>query len=383
MSKYPTRPLFPLLNWTTNFADARNLHEDRRKNVVFAYFIIAAEQLGADVDERKATVLRAVVESFIDTALPVGSRAVSDRADLDVSAATIRNDMASLEADGYLAQPHTSAGRIPTDAGYRYFVDSLGPGHLEKTEAQQISAFFRHAQGQIEQRLADTTRLLSQLTAYAAVVVGPAHDATTVRSAQLVDLGSGRLLFVIVTSSGSIERSMIELVSGEEIDPAHLRVASDALNDAFVGSSLGSIPKLPLMGQPEVDELLATTLASISPTSTHAGDLYVGGAANMAGQFDAVSTVKSVLAVLEEQLLVVGLLGNLVERGLTVAIGAETGVAPLSECAVVVAPYNVDGEQVGSIGLLGPTRMDYPKAMAAVHVVSNRLGKSLGEAHED
>ena len=176
---------------------------------------------------------------------------------------------------------------------------------------------------------------------------------------------------------------MIELVSGEEIDPAHLRVASDALNDAFVGSSLGSVPKLPLMGQPEVDELLATTLASISPTSTHAGDLYVGGAANMAGQFDAVSTVKSVLAVLEEQLLVVGLLGNLVERGLTVAIGAETGVAPLSECAVVVAPYNVDGEQVGSIGLLGPTRMDYPKAMAAVHVVSNRLGKSLGEAHED
>lgn len=103
----------------------------------------------------------------------------------------------------------------------------------------------------------------------------------------------------------------------------------------------------------------------------------------MAGQFDAVSTVKSVLAVLEEQLLVVGLLGNLVERGLTVAIGAETGVAPLSECALVVAPYNVDGEQVGSIGLLGPTRMDYPKAMAAVHVVSNRLGKSLGEAHED
>ena len=176
---------------------------------------------------------------------------------------------------------------------------------------------------------------------------------------------------------------MIELVSGEEIDPANLRVASDALNDAFVGSSLGTVPVVPFTGQPEVDELLATTLASISPSSTHAGDLYVGGAANMAGQFDAVSTVKSVLAVLEEQLLVVGLLGNLVERGLTVAIGAETGVAPLSECALVVAPYNVDGEQVGSIGLLGPTRMDYPKAMAAVHVVSNRLGKSLGEAHED
>jgi len=335
------------------------------------------------VDERKATVLRAVVESFIDTAQPGGSRVVSDLADLDVSAATIRNEMASLEADGYLAQPHTSAGRVPTDAGYRYFVDSLGPGHLDDTEAQQISAFFRHAQGQIEQRLADTSRLLSQLTACAAVVVGPAHDPTTVRSAQLIDLGSGRLILVIVTSSGSIDRSMIELVGGAEVQPHHLAAASAAINEAFVGASLGSIPEVKSTGHPEADKLIATTLASLSPSTTHAGDLYVGGAANMAGQFDAVSTVKSVLAVLEEQLLVVGLLGDLVERGLSVAIGAETGVAPLSECAVVVAPYKVDGEQVGSIGVLGPTRMDYPKALAAVHVVSSRLGESLGEAHED
>ena len=335
------------------------------------------------MEERKATVLRAVVESFIDTAQPVGSRVIADRAGLDVSAATIRNDMASLEADGYLAQPHTSAGRIPTDAGYRCFVDSLGPGHLNDTEARQITAFFRHAQGQIEQRLADTSRLLSQLTAYAAVVVGPAHDTTTVRSAQLVDLGSGRLILVIVTSSGSIERSMIELESGEQVEPQHLAAASAAINEAFLGAPLGGVPAVKTTGDPEVDNLIATTLASLAPNSSHSGDLYVGGAANMAGQFDAVSTVKSVLAVLEEQLLVVGLLGDLVERGLSVAIGSETGVAPLSECAVVVAPYKVDGEQVGSIGVLGPTRMDYPKALAAVHVVSSRLGESLGEAHED
>ena len=198
------------------------------------------------MDKRKATVLRAVVESFIDTAQPVGSRAVSDIAGLDVSAATIRNEMASLEADGYLAQPHTSAGRIPTEAGYRYFVDSLGPGQLDDAEARQISAFFRHAQGQIEQRLLDTSRLLSQLTAYAAIIVGPTHDPTTVRSAQLVDLGSGRLLLVIVTSSGSVERSMIELMSGAAVDPANLAAASAVLNEAFVGSSLGGIPAVGL-----------------------------------------------------------------------------------------------------------------------------------------
>ncbi len=335
------------------------------------------------MDERKAAVLRAVVESFIDTAQPVGSRAVSDLSDLRVSAATIRNEMASLEAEGYLAQPHTSAGRVPTDAGYRYFVDRLGPGHLDEAETRQISSFFRHAQGQIEERLADTSRLLSQLTAYAAVVVGPLHDPATVRSAQLVDLGASRLLLVLVTSSGSIERSMIELAPGAAVNPSDVGAASTALNDAFVGASLGTVPTVDPTGKHEVDDLVATTLDALTPLSHQAGELYVGGAANMAGQFDAVSTVKSVLAVLEEQLLVVSLLGDLVERGLSVAIGTETGVAPLSECAVVVAPYKVDGEQIGTIGLLGPTRMDYPKALAAVHVVSSRLGESLGEPHED
>ena len=335
------------------------------------------------MDERKAAVLRAVVESFIDTAQPVGSRAVSDLSDLRVSAATIRNEMASLEAEGYLAQPHTSAGRVPTDAGYRYFVDRLGPGHLDEAETRQISSFFRHAQGQIEERLADTSRLLSQLTAYAAVVVGPLHDPATVRSAQLVDLGASRLLLVLVTSSGSIERSMIELAPGAAVNPSDVGAASAVLNDAFVGASLGTVPTVDPTGKHEVDDLVATTLDALTPMSHQAGELYVGGAANMAGQFDAVSTVKSVLAVLEEQLLVVSLLGDLVERGLSVAIGTETGVAPLSECAVVVAPYKVDGEQIGTIGLLGPTRMDYPKALAAVHVVSSRLGESLGEPHED
>ena len=335
------------------------------------------------MDERKAAVLRAVVESFIDTAQPVGSRAVSDLSDLRVSAATIRNEMASLEAEGYLAQPHTSAGRVPTDAGYRYFVDRLGPGHLDEAETRQISSFFRHAQGQIEERLADTSRLLSQLTAYAAVVVGPLHDPATVRSAQLVDLGASRLLLVLVTSSGSIERSMIELAPGAAVNPSDVGAAAAVLNDAFVGASLGTVPTVDPTGKREVDDLVATTLDALTPLSHQAGELYVGGAANMAGQFDAVSTVKSVLAVLEEQLLVVSLLGDLVERGLSVAIGTETGVAPLSECAVVVAPYKVDGEQIGTIGLLGPTRMDYPKALAAVHVVSSRLGESLGEPHED
>lgn len=335
------------------------------------------------MDERKATVLRAVVESFIDTAQPVGSRAVTELSGLDVSAATIRNDMAALENEGYLAQPHTSAGRIPTEAGYRYFVDALGPGRLDVVQSRQVRAFFDHAQGQIEQRLVDTSRLLSQLTTYAAVVVGPHHDPTTVRSAQLVDLGGGRALLVIVTSSGSVDRSMLELAVDQVPDGEAFLKASAAINEAFLGTSLGSPVAVPITGDVVVDALVAAAVGSLDSTVAGGGELYVGGAANMAGQFDAISTVKSVLAVLEEQLLVVSLLGSLVDRGLSVAIGSETGVEPLAECAVVVAPYTVDGEAVGSIGLLGPTRMDYPRALAAVQVVSSRLGESLGETNED
>jgi len=334
------------------------------------------------MDERKATVLRAVVESFIDTAQPVGSRAVTELSGLDVSAATIRNDMASLEADGFLAQPHTSAGRIPTEAGYRYFVDALGPGRLDATATRQVRKFFAHAQGEIEQRLVDTSRLLSELTTYAAVVVGPQRDPAMIRSVQLVDLGGGKLLLVIVTASGSIKRSLIDAPAGVESSDDACVTASELLSAALVGNSLGVAPQVPASGDAEVDDLIGAALLALGENEA-TGDLYVGGAASMAGQFEAISTVTSVLAVLEEQLLVVSLLGSLVERGLSVAIGSETGLEPLSECAVVVAPYNVDGEPVGSIGLLGPTRMDYPRALAAVQVVSSRLGGSLGETTDD
>ncbi|MGZ0216219.1 MAG: HrcA family transcriptional regulator, partial [Acidimicrobiales bacterium] len=191
------------------------------------------------MDERKAMVLRAVVESFIDTAQPVGSRAVSDLSGLDVSGATIRNEMAALESDGYLVQPHTSAGRVPTEAGYRYFVDSLGPGTLEETETRQVRSFFRTTEGKLEQRLADTSKLLSQLTTYAAVIVGPTHDPTTVRSARLVDLGNSRLLLVIVTSSGGVERFEVKADYKEFCDDRIIEMASARIDQLFKGSTLG------------------------------------------------------------------------------------------------------------------------------------------------
>ncbi len=336
------------------------------------------------MDERRATVLQAVVENFIQSAQPVGSSAVLEMTSLGVSPATVRSELAALEAGGYLQQPHTSAGRVPTEAGYRYFVDGLGPGSLDNTGVRQVRAFFAHAQGQIEELLADTTRLLSDLTEYAAMVVAPRHDRDVIRSAQLVDLGSGRLLVVLVMSSGAVERTYVDVYNNRELADAAqgpaVGAASAVLDAALVGSTRSQPHAVPETGDMSADRLVAAALAALADDSTSPSELYVGGTAKITEKFEAVSSLRSVLSVLEEQLMVVSLLRSLVDRGLSVAIGSETGMKPLADCSVVVAPYEVDGEMVGSVGLLGPTRMDYSKALAAVHTVSRRLSASLGDA---
>src|SRR5579862_5031833 len=171
------------------------------------------------LDDRKAAILRAVVEEYIDTAQPVGSTHLARSAGIDVSSATIRNEMAALERDGYLVQPHTSAGRVPTEKGYRFFVDALDvPGALGPAQRHQVKQFFARAHGEIEQVLTETSQLLSKLTDHTAVVVAPLHDRATVRSVQLVPLTARVVLFVLVLSDGGVEKRTLELRSdvGEE-----------------------------------------------------------------------------------------------------------------------------------------------------------------------
>ncbi len=188
------------------------------------------------LDERKAAILQAVVQEYIRTAQPVGSNHVLAATAVDVSAATVRNEMAALEADGYLQQPHTSAGRVPTDKGYRFFVDSIArPGPLDSGRAQQVRTFFAHAHGALEQMLSDTSQLLTRLTDHAAVVVGsPIEQQATVRSVQLVGLSSRVVLAVTVLSNGAVERQTLEL--GAELAEDQISAASSHLARAMVGS---------------------------------------------------------------------------------------------------------------------------------------------------
>jgi heat-inducible transcriptional repressor len=334
---------------------------------------------GGVLEPRKAAILKAVVSEYISSALPVGSQHVVDAPGVSVSSATVRSDMAALERDGYLVQPHTSAGRVPTDKGYRFFVDDLGGnGTLDPVGRQQVRHFFDHAHGEIEMMLEKTSGLLAELTDCTAMVLGPSHETAPVRSVQLVGLGSHVALLVVVLADGAVQKQSIE--TPHELDEAVLADAAAALARHALGSPLTKVrAKVPTSGDTRTDALVAAGLRALRQLGRSVGgeQLFVGGSSRMAVAFDAVETVRSVLTILEQQLVVVTLLRDILDAGLSVAIGTEHGIEPLASCAIVVMPVSADGAEAGTIGLIGPTRMNYPLALAAARVVGDRLGERL------
>jgi heat-inducible transcriptional repressor len=287
--------------------------------------------------------------------------------------------MAVLEQEGYLRQPHTSAGRVPTEKGYRYFVDTMpAPAELGASQVQQVRSFFAETHGELESLLHDTSRLLSDLTDYAAVITGPSAESATVRSVQLVGLAPRHALVVVVLSNGSVEKHGVDL--GADIGDERLAAATAHLSTHLTGTAPSTPATLPSTGDADTDIAVTAALGALRRDGS--GDdspIFVGGTARMASAFEAVDTVREVLSILEQQFVVVTVLRDVLDRGLQVAIGSETGLVPLAECALVVSPYEVEGEHAGTIGVLGPSRMNYPQALAAVAVVSRRLGRHLTE----
>lgn len=329
------------------------------------------------LDDRKALILGAVIQEYISTAQPVGSTHIADAPNIKVSSATVRSEMSQLEFEGYLVQPHTSAGRIPTDRGYRYYVDNLtAPGRLDRATTQQVGNFFSAAHGRLEEMLHQTSNLLAELTNNAAVVVGPKAEAIAIRSVQIVSLSDTVATVVAVFANGTVENVTIEI--DELDDEVRLAAASQQLSSGLEGSVLGAVASLAPSGDEAVDRLCQTSLAGLAQLGS--GDqVFTGGVSAVANAFDAVEVVRSVLHTLEQQFVVVSLVSDIVGRGMSVAIGIEHGVEPLAACSVVVAPVVVDGEHLGSVGVLGPTRMNYPRALATVEVVSEQLGHRIEE----
>lgn len=341
-----------------------------------------------ELDERKAAILKKVVTGYVETAQPVGSSQVARDTPLDVSPATIRADMATLEREGYLTHPHTSAGRVPTDKGYRFFVDHLAsPLPLVPQKQEQVAEFFSRAHGEIERMLHDTSQLLAQLTDCAAVVVSPEHERLVVRSALLARLTARTALLVVVLSNGVVDKQAIHI--DDETSDDEIAEASSYLQQHFAERPMGQLGTegiaLPPTGRPAVDALVTLCRQALDHTAEpelRGDQVYVGGASRMAERFSAVEQVRAVLSILEQSYVVVTVLQDVIAQGLTVSIGSENRLEPLAECSLVVASF-ADGEESGvgsgAIGILGPTRMDYPQALAAVAVVGERLSRQLLE----
>jgi heat-inducible transcriptional repressor len=338
------------------------------------------------LDERKLAVLRAIIEDYVSTTEPVGSKSLVDRHGLDVSPATIRNDMAVLEDQGFIMQPHTSAGRIPTDKGYRLFVDQLSTVKpMSAGERRAIETFLAGAYS-LDDVVARTVRLLAQLTRQVAVVQYPSLNRSAVRHIELVPLSDARVLLVLITDTGRVEQVAVELPeSATPESVAHLRAVMNACLDGrkladAAGMVAGLAERVPVDERPNANAVFSVLLESLVERSEER--IVFGGAANLATR-DFNQGLREVLEALEEQVVLMRLLGETAEPsssihpGITVRIGAETG---LIEASVIATQYGAGGEPVAMLGVLGPTRMDYPGTMSKVYAVARYVGKILGES---
>jgi heat-inducible transcriptional repressor len=324
----------------------------------------------------------------VETEEPVGSKALVERHRLGVSSATIRNDMAALEEEGYLTQPHTSAGRVPTDKGYRLFVDQLATVKpMSGAERRAIESFMAGAVD-LDDVVQRSVRLLSQLTRQVAVVQYPTLSRSTVRHVELVALAPTRLLVVLILSTGRVEQRLVELPA--DIDDATLFELRTTLNSAASGSVIAAAAtRLRELADRESGERDAGIVAAVVETlvdamSDHRSDerVAVGGTRNLARFGDSFdSAVRPLLEALEEHVVLLTLMGEAHSAGLvTVRIGAEGPYAQLASTSVVATGYGPKDEALATLGVVGPTRMDYPGAMAQVRAVARYLSRILDEA---
>ena len=336
------------------------------------------------LDERKLAVLRAIVEDYVSTTEPVGSKSLVDRHHLDVSPATIRNDMAVLEEQGYIVQPHTSAGRVPTDKGYRLFVDRMSAVKpLSAAERRAIETFLAGAYD-LDDVVMRTVRLLAQLTRQVAVVQYPSLTRSSVRHVELVPLASKRLMLVLITDTGRVEQRTVELPDVTDEDAVtQLRAVLNACLDGRRLTEVASVVvDLPALLEPSQRPNAAAVFSVIleSLIERHEERVVVGGAANLTAA-DFTKGLREVLESLEEQVVLMRLLGESTDQpALTVRIGAENPVEGLRGTSVVAAGYGTGDQMLARLGVLGPTRMDYPTAMGAVRAVARYVGQILAES---
>lgn len=333
------------------------------------------------MDDRKNRVLQAIIDDYIATAEPVGSRTIARKYRLGVSPATIRNEMSDLEELGYLEQPHTSAGRVPSNRGYRYYVDSLmGVHEVGPAEEEQIRRTFQRKMVEIETLIRETARLLSETTQLPSVVTGPQLGKALIREVHLVPVGGDKALLVYVTDSGFLENQVIDLPI--EVTMVEIQQVSGVLTEHLRGKSLETLSQGAIRQMNEalqaygalVEQTLTFLEERLVPTDRRR--IYLGGTSHMLEQpeFRQVEKVRPLLNLLEREEMLTDLLdASASDQDLSIMIGEEIHLREMQDCSMVSATYRVGDRTIGRIGVIGPKRMDYSRVVALVDSVTKHL----------
>lgn len=340
------------------------------------------------MDDRKSRVLQAIIDDYVATAEPVGSRTLARKYQLGVSPATIRNEMADLEELGFLEQPHTSAGRVPSNRGYRYYVDCLMEAQdLTPAEEEQIRQVFQRRVSELDTLIQQTARLLSETTHYTSLVSGPQTGKAHFHQLQIVPLDEERALLVMVTDTGMVENQVIEVPV--EVTLLECKRISGIITEQLRGQSLDRLNASAVRQlQNELSRyraLLEQTMYFLVSRSNSSEQerVFLGGTTNMLAQpeFRNVDKLRALLQVLEQERLVQDILldehGAVAPTGVHVQIGEEIRLREMQDCSLITATYRVGDETIGRIGVLGPRRMEYGKVVAVVQEVADRLSDQL------
>ena len=337
------------------------------------------------LDKRAQILLKTLIERYIAEGQPVGSRALSRFSGLELSPATVRNVMSDLEELGFIASPHTSAGRIPTPRGYRFFVDSLLT--VRPLAQAQIHELEEHLRPEHPQRLiSSASHLLSGLTRFAGVVVAPRRVSPKIRQIEFLNLSEKRILLIIVTSTGDVQNRI--LFTQRTYTPGELVTAANYLNQNYAGLDFGEIrsrvhEELRQLRADMTELMTAAVEAGNQAVSETATPYVISGEKNLLDVEELssnMSRLRELFALFEQRTGLVQLLdiSNRAE-GVQVFIGGESGLAPLDECSVVTAPYEVNGQVVGSVGVIGPTRMAYERVIPIVDITAKLLSSALSQ----
>ncbi|MFW5979801.1 MAG: heat-inducible transcriptional repressor HrcA [Halanaerobiales bacterium] len=344
----------------------------------------------SNLDDRKKEILKAIIQEHIITAEPVGSRTLSKNYDFGVSSATIRNEMADLEDMGYLEQPHTSAGRIPSDKGYRYYVDVLmDQQKVISTNLQRSIKQLYKEEKDIKDIISETVKMLSNLIHYTALISEPQLKESRIRKVQVIEVARKSLMIILITDTGMVNNKLIHLE--KELNNRQVRYINRYLSDRLENKKLstldqefmkkleGEIKKRLSISKKLLDLINKELEVLVDPADLQ---IYLGGTSYILEQpeFNDLDALKQVMRILDQEDVLRKLIGNVSEEGIEVKIGRENNLEEIQNCSLVVATYSLEDKAIGKIGVIGPTRMEYPRVISTVDFVADVLGEIISKA---